>query len=71
MAQNLDIVWNKKFDHYEESDSQVFAFFSDGTKVGGDFLIAADGARSQVRQQKCVKANDGKGFLVTGEREME
>jgi len=29
-------------------------------------LVAADGAKSQVRKQRCANANGGKGFLMKG-----
>jgi len=51
-AQGVKIVWGKKFDRYEEDEDKVVAYFEDGTKVEGDVLVGADGARSRVREQR-------------------
>ncbi|MEO7019275.1 MAG: NAD(P)/FAD-dependent oxidoreductase [Ktedonobacteraceae bacterium] len=53
LADLADVVhFNKEFGHYEEqADGGVRVYFSDGTAVSGDVLVAADGVNSCVRQQ--------------------
>jgi len=41
----------KRFVRFEETSSQVTAYFEDGTSVTGDVLLGADGLRSAVRRQ--------------------
>ncbi|PVI00804.1 FAD/NAD(P)-binding domain-containing protein [Periconia macrospinosa] len=48
---NLPITSNKQFSHYEEDDSGVTAYFTDGTSARGSLLIGADGLHSPVRNQ--------------------
>lgn len=52
--QQADVVqWNKTFTRYEElEDGRVRAYFADGTTVEGDVLVAADGSKSKVREQR-------------------
>jgi 2-polyprenyl-6-methoxyphenol hydroxylase-like FAD-dependent oxidoreductase len=45
------IFTNKVFEKYTQNDQGVTAFFTDGTSETADFMIAADGIHSKVRQQ--------------------
>ncbi|CRG89395.1 6-hydroxynicotinate 3-monooxygenase [Talaromyces islandicus] len=54
---NLTVEYNKQFEHYEETDTGVIAFFSDGTWAKGDILVGADGAHSHVRKQLLGSVN--------------
>lgn len=45
------IVLGKKFLSYAQTDSKVIAEFDDGTSASADFLIVADGIRSNGRLQ--------------------
>ena len=53
LTQGVNIEWNKKFVRYEEFPDHVVAHFEDGTTAKADILIGADGAKSQVRTQRC------------------
>lgn len=48
-----DIVhFNKSFARYEQQeDGRILVYFTDGTRVSGDVLVAADGVGSRIRQQ--------------------
>ncbi|WP_133010470.1 FAD-dependent urate hydroxylase HpxO [Marinomonas flavescens] len=43
------VQFGKRVERVEETDQGVSAYFTDGSVVHGDFMIAADGARSVVR----------------------
>lgn len=43
------INFGKRLTAVEQTDTQVTAFFDDGSQASGDFLIAADGTHSVVR----------------------
>ena len=45
------IIWNKGFSHYTKNESGLTIHFEDKTTHYTDFLIAADGINSKVRQQ--------------------
>lgn len=45
------VFFGKSFDHYTVSDAETIAFFTDGSKETGAFLVGADGVRSKVRKQ--------------------
>ncbi|GAA5815414.1 hypothetical protein MFLAVUS_008922 [Mucor flavus] len=47
------VHWNKRVDRYEENAEQktVTAFFTDGTQVTGDVLVATDGVMSPIACQ--------------------
>ncbi len=45
------IVLSKKFKSYSQTESEVFAEFEDNSKAEADFLIVADGIRSNGRLQ--------------------
>jgi 2-polyprenyl-6-methoxyphenol hydroxylase-like FAD-dependent oxidoreductase len=46
------VHFNKAFVRYEQQeDGRVWAYFTDGTRVSGDVLVAADGVGSRIRQQ--------------------
>ncbi|MCJ1245622.1 hypothetical protein MMC30_002826 [Trapelia coarctata] len=51
LSEHIDINWNKRFSHYEETDSGVTAYFHDGTSAAGSILVGADGINSPVRTQ--------------------
>ncbi|RHZ50373.1 FAD-dependent oxidoreductase [Aspergillus thermomutatus] len=51
LRQDIDLQNDKEFDHYEESDYGVTAYFKDGTTFTGDIIVGADGAHSAVRKQ--------------------
>ncbi len=46
-----NIVLNKKFRSYSQTDASVTVTFEDGTMADGDFLINADGIKSNGRLQ--------------------
>jgi 2-polyprenyl-6-methoxyphenol hydroxylase-like FAD-dependent oxidoreductase len=46
LLQDLAIQFGKAYDHYEESENGVTAFFKDGTSATGTLLVGADGAHS-------------------------
>lgn len=46
-----NIYLNKNFKHYRQSEKSVTATFDDGTTREADFLINADGIRSNARMQ--------------------
>jgi 2-polyprenyl-6-methoxyphenol hydroxylase-like FAD-dependent oxidoreductase len=48
---NDKIILDKKFDSYQQSDSSITARFEDGTIAEADFLINADGIKSNGRLQ--------------------
>jgi 2-polyprenyl-6-methoxyphenol hydroxylase-like FAD-dependent oxidoreductase len=52
LAENIDVVFNKKLTSIEDSPDgeSVIAKFEDGTSATGMLVIGADGARSEVRQ---------------------
>ncbi|MEL0622298.1 FAD-dependent urate hydroxylase HpxO [Marinomonas arenicola] len=43
------VQFDKRIERVEETEQGVSAYFTDGTVAHGDFMIAADGARSVVR----------------------
>ncbi|GAB3482840.1 FAD-dependent urate hydroxylase HpxO [Marinomonas epiphytica] len=43
------IHFGKRVEKVEQIDSKVVAYFTDGSQASGDFMIAADGARSVTR----------------------
>lgn len=47
----IDVLWAKKFSHYEQDSTGVTAFFEDGSMYGGSVLVGADGINSIVRKQ--------------------
>ena len=49
--------FDKRLLHYESSPDGVTVTFADGTTATGDVLIAADGIRSVVRQQRAPQLN--------------
>ena len=53
LTRGIDIKWNKKFIKYEEENNKVKIYFEDGSIESADLLIAADGAKSKVRAQRC------------------
>lgn len=46
LSEHINISWNKRFSHYEETDSGVTAYFRDGTSTAGSILVGADGINS-------------------------
>ncbi|GAA0828991.1 FAD-dependent urate hydroxylase HpxO [Marinomonas arenicola] len=44
-----NVQFDKRIERVEETEQGVSAYFTDGTVAHGDFMIAADGARSVVR----------------------
>lgn len=63
-----DMVWGKTFVRYELKESEVIAYFSDGSTEKGALLVAADGTRSLVRKQHLPAANlvDTEGCCIFG-----
>jgi 2-polyprenyl-6-methoxyphenol hydroxylase-like FAD-dependent oxidoreductase len=49
LSTNLAVEFDKQFEHYEETESGVTAFFSDGSLAKGDILVGADGSHSLGR----------------------
>jgi 2-polyprenyl-6-methoxyphenol hydroxylase-like FAD-dependent oxidoreductase len=45
------IIWNKSFSHYIEDETELSICFDDDTIYESNYLIAADGITSNVRQQ--------------------
>lgn len=50
VARGIGYEFGKRLASYVESDGGVVARFDDGTEVGGDLLIGADGIHSRVRR---------------------
>ena len=46
LASHIEIQWNKRFVHYEESDDGVTAFYADGSSATGGMLISCEGVNS-------------------------
>lgn len=46
-----NIILNKKFKSYKQTENSIIAEFEDGTFVESDFLINADGIKSNARKQ--------------------
>ena len=44
------VQFGKRIERVEQDESSVTAYFTDGTSATGDFMIAADGANSAVRE---------------------
>jgi 2-polyprenyl-6-methoxyphenol hydroxylase-like FAD-dependent oxidoreductase len=63
-----EVEFDKKFVNYQKNeDGSVTAFFEDGGSGTGDVLVAADGARSKVRQQRLPQAQmEETGILSIG-----
>jgi 2-polyprenyl-6-methoxyphenol hydroxylase-like FAD-dependent oxidoreductase len=51
LVDGVNIVYNKKFIKYEESDDKIKIYFEDGSSVDADFMVGADGCWSKVRAQ--------------------
>jgi 2-polyprenyl-6-methoxyphenol hydroxylase-like FAD-dependent oxidoreductase len=49
LHQDINLHNDKEFDHYEESENGVTAYFKDGTTFTGDIIVGADGAHSAGR----------------------
>ena len=50
-AQGISITYNKRLTAIDEQLNQpIVAHFDDGTSIEGDFIVGADGIRSQVRR---------------------
>ena len=60
--------FNKRLLYYDSSPENVTVTFTDGTIATGDVLIAADGIRSVVRQQRApqLKLMDAGGQAIYG-----
>ena len=52
-----NIFLNKKFKSYKQTENTIIAEFEDGTFIESDFLINADGIKSQARNQFNVKTD--------------
>ncbi|KAK3299887.1 uncharacterized protein B0H64DRAFT_421345 [Chaetomium fimeti] len=50
LATDIDVKWTKRVVSFKLTDSGVSVCFSDGTKVEGSVLVAADGSGSRVRR---------------------
>lgn len=51
LATNLNVEYDKYFQRYEHTASDVTAYFADGTVAKGDILVGADGAHSLGKYQ--------------------
>ena len=53
LVAGVSVEYGKMFERYEETETNVVAYFKDGTQATGDMLVGADGAKSRVRSQRC------------------
>lgn len=49
------VLLDKKFSHFQQTDSNINIVFEDGFSVEAEFLIGADGVHSQVRKSMNVE----------------
>jgi 2-polyprenyl-6-methoxyphenol hydroxylase-like FAD-dependent oxidoreductase len=50
LAEDMPIVWNKRFAALAEEQDHVKVSFTDGSEVRADFVVACDGVGSDVRK---------------------
>lgn len=55
-AVNRPVHWGKRCIRVQQAAAGVTAYFEDGTTVGGDVLVGADGIRSVIREQHVAHA---------------
>jgi 2-polyprenyl-6-methoxyphenol hydroxylase-like FAD-dependent oxidoreductase len=68
------VHWGKEFTHYKSLLSgQVRAHFADSTYAEGDVLIASDGAKSKVREQRlpAVQREDLGIVIICGRYQLD